>query len=102
MEMIDADRWQHLIETSLLHLRVFNFYFHFACKGPYNYENMRMKLQQFQTNFWCEQYHWYTNYEMYYNSASIYTIPYVWNEYTLGDIMDSYGNSNGFNNVMKL
>ena len=35
MDMIDANRWQHLIECSLSNLRIFNFYFGFRYSHYY-------------------------------------------------------------------
>jgi hypothetical protein len=63
---------------------------------------MENKIQQFQTNFWCEEHHWYTNYEIDWDGTSIYTIPYVWNEYSLIHTCYKYNISNGFDNVTKL
>ncbi|CAF0997817.1 unnamed protein product [Adineta steineri] len=101
MSVIDADRWQHLIESSLLHLHAFNFYFSYPnCTDSYDY--MLNKFQQFQTNFWSKQHHWHTNYEIHNDSASIYTIPYVWNRYRLLTSINNYGNLNGFNKVTEL
>ncbi|CAF4182060.1 unnamed protein product [Adineta steineri] len=101
LSMIDADRWQHLIESSLLHLRVFNFWFSCFIRTD-SYNGMLNKFQQFQTNFWSEQHHWHTNYEINKNSASIYTMPYVWNKYTLVTSINNYGNLNGFDKVTEL
>ncbi|CAF1089491.1 unnamed protein product [Adineta steineri] len=101
VEMINADRWQHLIESSLLHLRVFNFWFSCFIRTD-SYNGMLNKFQQFQTNFWSEQHHWHTNYEINKNSASIYTMPYVWNKYTLVTSINNYGNLNGFDKVTEL
>lgn len=101
IDMIDANRWQHLIESSLPHLRVFNFYFGFRFSHYYP-KDILNELQQFQTNFWCEQHHWHTNYEITYDSASIYTIPYVWKQYTLVPTMNRYSYSNEFDNVTML
>jgi len=89
-----------LIESSLSHLCVFNFYFIFA--SSYNYDGTLNTLKQFQTNFWHKQHHWYTNYEISDDSASIYTIPYAWNEYILIPTRDRYSYSNQFDNVTKL
>ncbi|CAF1326468.1 unnamed protein product [Adineta steineri] len=101
VNMINADRWQNLIESSLLHLRVFNFYFSLSYYSD-SYNNVLNKLQQFQTNFWSKQHHWHTNYEHNERSASIHTMPYVWNEYRLLTSFNNYGNLNGFDKVTKL
>ena len=75
IDMISADRWQHLIQSSLSYLCVFNFYFTYA--RTYSYNDMFTKFQQFQTDFWYKQHHWFTNYEFTSKSALIYTIPYA-------------------------
>jgi hypothetical protein len=99
-DMVSANRWQYLIQSSLPHLRVFNFYFSFLSR---NCNNDTLNIfQQFQTNFWCEKHHWYTNYEMTDIIASIYTMPYLRNEYTLQPTVKRYANSNQFDNVTKL
>jgi hypothetical protein len=72
--MIDANRWQHLIKFSLSNLYILNFKFDILHNNSYN--NILIKFQQFQTDFWLKQHHWYTNYEIFYSSAVIYTIPY--------------------------
>ncbi|CAF1069060.1 unnamed protein product [Adineta steineri] len=63
VNMINADCWQHLIESSLLHLRVFNFYFSYY-NGTHSYNNQLKEFQQFQSHFWSKQHHWHTNYEI--------------------------------------
>src|SRR6202044_2061521 len=70
MEMVDADRWQYLIETSLPHLHIFQFSFGY-CATDY-YDEKLIRLQQFQTDFWHKQHHWYTNYEIDEFLVSIY------------------------------
>ncbi|CAF1187086.1 unnamed protein product [Adineta steineri] len=101
VSMIDADHWQHLIESSLLHLRVFNFYFSY-CPFTDSYNDSLNKFQQFQTNFWSEQHHWHTNYEINNALASIYTMPYVWNKYELFAPINNCDNLNGFDKVTEL
>ncbi|CAF1069079.1 unnamed protein product [Adineta steineri] len=101
VNMINADCWEHLIESSLLHLRVFNFYFSYY-NGTHSYNNQLKEFQQFQSHFWSKQHHWHTNYEINKDSALIYTMPYVWNEYTLLTSSNNYGNLNGFDKVTEL
>ncbi|CAF1347693.1 unnamed protein product [Adineta steineri] len=101
VSMINADRWQHLTESSLLHLRVFNFYFSHSYSTD-SYNDILNKFQQFQSNFWSKQHQWHTNYEIHNGLASIYTIPYVWNQYTLVTSNSNSGNLNGFDNVTEL
>ncbi|CAF4123193.1 unnamed protein product [Rotaria sp. Silwood2] len=105
LELIDANRWQHLIESSLPYLHTFNFNFGYYAHHSYN--EKLIKFQQFQTDFWHKQHHWYTNYEIEGFTALIYTLPYVWNEYTLTSTMNRYNNSlisysNEFDNVKNL
>jgi hypothetical protein len=105
MEILDADRWQHLIETSLSHLHVFKFHFCFAAHDFSN--EMLIKLRKFETDFWHKQHHWYTNYEINGLATSIYTIPYISSIYRLQHTTKRYinslmSNSNEFNNVKNL
>jgi hypothetical protein len=107
-DLIDANQWQHLIESSLPLLRVFNFNF-----GPYlcdhSYDDMLIKFSLFQTDFWVKH-HWYVNYVTDKRSTSLYTIPYTrgkYNEYLLTPTMEKYNSSltnciNEFDNVKKL
>ncbi|CAF4625477.1 unnamed protein product [Rotaria sp. Silwood2] len=62
MEMVDADRWQHLIESSLIHLHIFKFIFDYYAIDDYN--KILKKLEEFRTDFWIKQHQWYTNYEI--------------------------------------
>ena len=103
IKIADADRWQYLIETSLLHLNVFKFHFTYStfCH-PSN--EVLMKLQKFQTDFWRKQHHCYTTYETEKYSASVYTVPYMNNTYRLKSTIKRYtnslaSNSNEFDNV---
>jgi hypothetical protein len=105
MEIVDADRWQYLIETSLSHLHVFKFHFHFTTHDSSN--EMFIKLRKFQTDFWHKQHHWYTNYEINGFESSIYTIPYINDGYLLKYTAKRYinslmSNSNEFDNVKDL
>ncbi len=52
--MIDADKWEELIISSLPHLDIFKF--KFSC--PYEkqeYNIINEKFKQFQTDFWQKQ-----------------------------------------------
>ena len=99
-EMIEADRWQHLIETSLLHLDIFKFNFWYHANNSSN--EKLLKFQKFQTDFWHKQHQWYTNYEIYGYSSTIYTIPYLLDSYTLRSTMNRCSNSHEFDNVKEL
>jgi hypothetical protein len=94
IQMINAHRWQNLIEHSLQHLHRFQFCFDYVDKDD-DYadsdridedddftEKMLKRLEEFQTNFWHEH-HWFINYEINCVRALIYTIPYIRQEYQL-------------------
>ena len=104
-EMIDADRWQYLIETSLLHLDVFKFNFWYCADDSFN--ERLLKLHKFQTDFWHKQHQWYTNYEIDKRLGSVHTIPYINQGYGLQSTAKRYlnqftSNSNEFDNVKNL
>ncbi|CAF0981479.1 unnamed protein product [Adineta ricciae] len=98
--------WQKLIESSLEHLRVFNFCFQFHCKRDSS-DGLHL-FNGFQNDFWHEQHHWYTNYTIRRGySGAIYTIPYSRSEYYLDlpiDLEDSVlsNDPSTFNNVKRL
>ncbi|CAF0884466.1 unnamed protein product [Rotaria sordida] len=105
LDIIDAEHWQNLIESSLHHLNIFNF--RFIVWIDYAYNDILKKFQQFQTDFWHRQHQWYTNYELYSMTAFIYTIPYVWNFYNLKSDMKRFSistmnNSKTFDYVTEL
>jgi hypothetical protein len=81
LDIVDAERWQHLISSSLHYLDIFNFKFSIMIDENCNY--ILNKFQQYQTDFWHKQHQWYTNYDLHSDSdiIFIYTIPYVWNEF---------------------
>lgn len=71
---------------------------------PNEDEMIISKFQQFQTDFWQKQHHWYTEYTKENNFSSIYTIPYVSNKYKLTSQTKRYSDKliNYFNNVTDL
>jgi hypothetical protein len=83
-EMIDAYRWENLITSSLPQLAIFKF--KFSCSYE---DDILRKFEQFQTHFWHEEHHWYTDYECDTEcksldySAQIFTVPYISNTYVL-------------------
>ncbi|CAF1501767.1 unnamed protein product, partial [Rotaria sordida] len=91
IEMIDANRWQYLIESSLPYLHTFKF--NFLDYSHTCYDEKVIKLQLFQTDFWAKQHQWYIDFEIDCFSAAVYTIPY---ENPL------ISTSNRFDNVKKL
>lgn len=75
IEMIDACRWQRLIKTSLPRLDIFKFGFQVELE---NYANdISDRFQQFQTEFWHEQHHWYTEWALDKDRVFIYTTPCI-------------------------
>lgn len=78
---VDANRWQHSITTSLLHLYVFKFKFDIDFENEDN--GIIDQFQQFQSDFWHQQHHWYTEYTLNEGTALIYTIPYISNKYEI-------------------
>ncbi|CAF4335944.1 unnamed protein product, partial [Rotaria sordida] len=89
--MIDSNRWEQLIEFALPHLDTFKFKFEitFGIKNP----NIVHKLQQFQSDFWYQQHHWYTEYSLSEHSVLIYTMPYPSNRYIVESYVMRYGNT---------
>jgi hypothetical protein len=68
--MIDAYPWEDFITSSLPQLTLFKF------KFSSNYEDdIPDKFKQFQSDFWQEQHHWYTEYSFDEELAHISTIP---------------------------
>ena len=56
-DMIDACRWEYLITSLLPRLAVFRFKF-----GVSNVDDILRIFEQFQSDFWLQQHHWYTEY----------------------------------------
>jgi hypothetical protein len=103
--IIDACLWQQLITSSLLYLDVFKFKFSYSFTDEVN--DVLNKFEQFQSDFWHKQHHWYTEYSLSEYSAVIYTIPYLCDTYTLTPFKFKYSNtlmnnSHTFNNVKDL
>jgi hypothetical protein len=80
-ELVDACRWQHLITTALPLLNVFKFKFDIKLENENN--SIVDKFYQFQTDFWHQQHHWYTEYVLNKDEGHIYTVPYISNEYEI-------------------
>jgi hypothetical protein len=101
-DMIDAWRWEYLITSLLPQLAVFRFKF----SGYYTDDILRI-FEQFQSDFWLQQHHWYSEYTLESDSAMIYTIPYISDTYQMTpDTKRSYNklinNINIFDNVSYL
>jgi hypothetical protein len=104
-DIIDASQWQHFISYELPHLNIFKF--KFTCRYFTRNKTIEKKFKEFQSDFWCIQHHWYTEYSLSKNSASIYTIPYISNRYELTPYTERYcneftNNVNVFDNVTDL
>jgi hypothetical protein len=90
-EWIDACEWEDLIASSLPYLNVFKFYFEWVPMNRTKNE-INNKFKQFQSDFWCKQHHWYTEYSLSPEKVSIYTIPYIFDSYILQPNTDRYSN----------
>jgi len=106
MDLIDAGRWEQLITTSLPSLNTFQFKF---SSSRYNVELdiMIPKLEEFQSDFWRKEHHWFTEYAIADDSICVYTIPYVSNKYELESNYERHhnnctNNSSIFDNVTNL
>ncbi|CAF4204646.1 unnamed protein product, partial [Rotaria sordida] len=78
IDIIDAYQWEYLITSLLLHLHSFKFKFIYSLE-----DDILHTFKQFQSNFWLNKHHWYTEYKLEKDSALIYTIPYISNTYVL-------------------
>jgi len=104
-EIINACSWQNLIATSLPLLDVFKFKFSIHFENEVN--DIVDKFRQFQTDFWHQQHHWYTEWIFNKDTGLIYTIPYISNEYeitpyTKRSYNESFNNASTFLNVTDL
>jgi len=98
-DMIDACRWEHLITSSLPYLNIFKFKFNYSLHR--NQSNIIIdKFKQFQTDFWQEKHHWYSEYVIQDRSTFIHTIPYPLNIYQLEQDEIRHSN-NSLNNINK-
>lgn len=89
-DMIDANLWQTLIDSSLPYLN--NFQFVFQCLDWCDRHLTETKFQKFQSDFWCQQHRWYTEYTFAKNIGEIYTIPYLLNTFEIRSNMERYSN----------
>lgn len=102
IDMIDAKRWKNLILTSLSYLENFKFIFNYIYRTKN--DHIFDKLNEFQDDFWLKQHQWYTEYSISDYSASLYTVPYIMNSFTLEIPTKRYWNKifNTFDNVTNL
>jgi len=106
MDLIDAARWKQLITRSLLSLNTFQFKFSCWCYKP-ELDDMIPKLQEFQSDFWRKEHHWFAEYAIADDSICVYTIPYAFNKYELKSNYERHrndltNNSDTFINVTSL
>ncbi|CAF1309651.1 unnamed protein product [Adineta ricciae] len=73
-DIVDADRWQSLITSSLSRLKVFKFSFEFLFYDN-DVSNIIDKYDHFQNDFWLKEHRWYTEYSYEEDRAKIYTVP---------------------------
>ena len=105
-DLIDAGRWEQLITRSLLSLNTFQF--KFSCsRHKLELDTMIPKLEEFQSDFWRKEHHWFTEYAIADDSICVYTIPYVSNKYELKSNYERHrnyltNNSDTFINVTNL
>jgi hypothetical protein len=121
--IIDASRWEYLIKSTLTNLNIFKFQFdYYYGDGDSTSDeestddedrtdgedsSIVEKFKRFQTSFWCEEHHWYTEYILKNGSARIYTVPYMLKKYELKSTTKRYygeltNNANPFDNVTDL
>ena len=81
-ELINAARWKQLITTSLLSLNTFQFKFS-SSRYKLELDTMIPKLEEFQSDFWRKEHHWFTEYAIADDSICVYTIPYAFNKHEL-------------------
>ncbi|CAF1578837.1 unnamed protein product [Didymodactylos carnosus] len=103
--LVDACQWEDLISSSLPSLKNFKFRIYYYHGN--NKNGLEERFKQFQSDFWCKQHHWYTEYELSNYEALIYTIPYIFSIYALVPHTKGRGNElinnvNIFANVTNL
>ena len=79
--MINAHDWEHLITTSITHLKIFKFIFFCDIDGGTG-NVIQEKLQPFESHFW-QEHHWFVAYEVNEETVNMYTIPFTRDTYTL-------------------
>ncbi|CAF1201612.1 unnamed protein product [Rotaria sordida] len=93
IDIIDASRWEHLIKSSLPHLHIFKFKFYYS---QYGKSIIADKFNQFQSDFWLKQHHWYTEYSLKESlgrtTALIYTLPCIADRFELKLDINRYYN----------
>ena len=87
---INANRWEHLINSSLPCLKNFRFVFEYPDWSTR--DSIETELTKFQSDFWCEEHQWYTEYTFSKTIGQIYTIPYLLNKFEIRSNMERYSN----------
>ena len=86
-ELIDGNRWERLISSSLVHLTQFRFLLQFPLRTSTDPSTTSAqisdKFQSFQNDFWHRNHRWFTAYESTQCLGVIYTIPYFNHTYKL-------------------
>jgi hypothetical protein len=105
--IIDANRWEYLIVSSIPKLNTFNFKYSYYESAPYfrsTHQTKIDKFKQFQSDFWKEHHHWYFEYIEEDHLISFYTIPYICDTYHIKFNFTSSSNNlvNTFTNVKNL
>ncbi|CAF1535309.1 unnamed protein product [Rotaria sp. Silwood1] len=109
--LINAYDWEHFISILLPHLNHFEFKFYIRLIEKDDTDRTIDELfhifKQFQTDFWHNQHHWYTEYYVHKDMAIIYTIPYISQYFTLTPDRNKHcnilvNNSQSFERVTKL
>ena len=92
IDIVNAYEWEDLISSSLLHLNIFKFNFKYLFYRDDERNTYEEKFKQFQSDFWCEQHQWFTEYSLSKNCALIYTVPYTSDVYQLMPNTSRYSN----------
>ena len=93
-DIIDANRWENLISSTLPHLYIFRFCFNFfltyKSKIDWSTNGGFDKCKQFENDFWTKQHHWCTAYEWNNMLITIFTVPYCEDFYELRSDTELY------------
>jgi len=105
--IIDGNRWEYLIVSSIPKLNTFNLKYSYYESAPYfrsTHQTKIDKFKQFQSDFWKEHHHWYFEYIEEDHLISFYTIPYICDTYHIKFNFTSSSNNliNTFTNVKNL
>ncbi|CAF1520582.1 unnamed protein product, partial [Rotaria sp. Silwood1] len=107
INIIDANRWEYLIVSSIPKLNTFNFKYSYYEGAPYfrsTHETKIDKFKQFQSDFWKEKHHWCFEYIEEDHLILFYTTPYICDTYQIQFNFTNSSNNlvNTFVNVKNL